>query len=612
MGFVNIRLEDKSGKRNTARVITELGIGNFKAFGEMQRVPIKPLTLIFGANSSGKSSIIHGLLLAHHGLEKGTLDAHQTVLGGESVDLGGFRHYAHQHEVERRVFLQIERTAPEASTKDVPAPEDRWIAAIGAPRRIGVTFHVGLRAGATGVAERAVEPAILRLEVVINGRSFLELDREEASTFRVKAVDLDHPFLDSIVCELVTYLREGALRVVQYLDDSKPRRELSAEERQRIERENQKRVDSDPFLSCLAPAKTDEQAARAALSRFKQSFAAVLKERRYRLDGLDLKDIGPDDRWDYSGWEADVESEGAIHFFGQHEPEPEAPDRWAEAQAIRYYLNILLSSRLKKLRDELRNLSYLGPLRCVPSRHVTSIRDQDPNWHASGAAAWEHARHDPKVVEALNECLGPDRLGTNYRVIAKRMVETEELLQALKEHPGAYGRPPHLAAEEALRNQPEVATLTELLFEDTKSRTLVSHRDIGFGVSQVLPVLVAALASRERLIAVEQPELHLHPALQSQLGDVFIESALGGRKNTFLLETHSEHLILRILRRVRETTEDKLPAGTTPVRPEDVSVVFVEPTAKGAVVRHLPVTPDGDFGAPWPGGFFAERLADLP
>jgi predicted ATPase len=127
-----------------------------------------------------------------------------------------------------------------------------------------------------------------------------------------------------------------------------------------------------------------------------------------------------------------------------------------------------------------------------------------------------------------------------------------------------------------------------------------------------LPVLVHAYADEGKIVAIEQPEIHLHPALQAELGDVFIESALGERKNTFLLETHSEHLILRILRRVRETTEGKLPAGAQPVRPEDVTVVFVEPTAKGSFIKHLPVTPDGDFAAPWPGGFFAERLADLP
>ena len=100
--------------------------------------------------------------------------------------------------------------------------------------------------------------------------------------------------------------------------------------------------------------------------------------------------------------------------------------------------------------------------------------------------------------------------------------------------------------------------------------------------------------------------------MQAELGDVFIESALGERKNTFLLETHSEHLILRILRRVRETTEGKLPEGRTPVRPEDVSVVYVQPGPKGAEVIQLPVTPDGDFSRPWPNGFFAERFQELP
>jgi predicted ATPase len=149
-------------------------------------------------------------------------------------------------------------------------------------------------------------------------------------------------------------------------------------------------------------------------------------------------------------------------------------------------------------------------------------------------------------------------------------------------------------------------------FLDVDSNVRLSHRDLGFGVSQMLPVLVESAASSGALVAIEQPELHLHPALQAELGDVFIESALGERKNTFLLETHSEHLILRILRRVRETTEGKMESGKTPVRPEDVTVVFVEPTAKGSVVRHLPVTPDGDFGAPWPGGVFAERFKDLP
>ena len=110
---------------------------------------------------------------------------------------------------------------------------------------------------------------------------------------------------------------------------------------------------------------------------------------------------------------------------------------------------------------------------------------------------------------------------------------------------------------------------------------------------------------------IEQPELHLHPALQAELGDVFIESALGENKNTFLIETHSEHLILRLLRRVRETSVGEITDAKLALRPEDISVLFVRPGKDGSEVLNLPVTADGDFACPWPGGFFAERAQEL-
>ena len=144
-------------------------------------------------------------------------------------------------------------------------------------------------------------------------------------------------------------------------------------------------------------------------------------------------------------------------------------------------------------------------------------------------------------------------------------------------------------------------------------------RDVGVGISQIVPVLIHAGAGKNQTIAIEQPEIHIHPRLQAELGDVFVESALGENKNTFLLETHSEHLILRILRRIRETTEGDLedwpeelknacPKG---LRPEDVEVLYVEPGEDGAKVVELPVTPDGDFSRPWPDGFFADRVREL-
>ena len=88
--------------------LTAFRIGNFKAFAAMQRVPIRPITLIYGANSSGKSSVLHALALAHHGTETGNLDIHVTQIGGAAIDLGGFRQYVHRREREREVELGFE------------------------------------------------------------------------------------------------------------------------------------------------------------------------------------------------------------------------------------------------------------------------------------------------------------------------------------------------------------------------------------------------------------------------------------------------------------------------------------------------------------------------
>ena len=108
---------------------------------------------------------------------------------------------------------------------------------------------------------------------------------------------------------------------------------------------------------------------------------------------------------------------------------------------------------------------------------------------------------------------------------------------------------------------------------------------------------------------MEQPEIHLHPALQAELGDVFIEAALGERQNTFILETHSEHLILRLMRRMRETYLHK-DTGLPPITPVDVSVLYVEPDGPRSIVREMPLNELGELVKSWPGGFFEEGLRE--
>ena len=155
----------------------------------------------------------------------------------------------------------------------------------------------------------------------------------------------------------------------------------------------------------------------------------------------------------------------------------------------------------------------------------------------------------------------------------------------------------------------EISERKELVLTDLRTKTEVTHRDIGIGISQVLPVLVSALGNQNKTVVIEQPEIHLHPAIQAELGDVFIEGALK-QKNSFILETHSEHLILRLLRRIREADDIEIKTKNG-IKPSDLMILYVDPQKEGAQVYEIPVNEDGEFDRPWPEGFFSERSKEL-
>jgi predicted ATPase len=96
------------------------------------------------------------------------------------------------------------------------------------------------------------------------------------------------------------------------------------------------------------------------------------------------------------------------------------------------------------------------------------------------------------------------------------------------------------------------------------------------------------------------------------LGDLFIEAATrDGARRTIVVETHSEHLILRILRRIRETTEKELRDGAPAFSADKLSVQYVESGSDGVRIHRLQVDERGEFQDRWPKGFFAERMEEL-
>jgi hypothetical protein len=146
-----------------------------------------------------------------------------------------------------------------------------------------------------------------------------------------------------------------------------------------------------------------------------------------------------------------------------------------------------------------------------------------------------------------------------------------------------------------------------LYLVDEQQRPL-DFDQVGSGVSYTLPIL-AALWDQHRAW-IEQPELHLHPAAQCEIGDAIVRAFNRGR--FAVIESHSEHILLRILRRIRQTSAGKIDDKELACQPEAVVVLYFAPQVDGSTQIHrLRVTRGGDFMDQWPNGFFEERSREL-
>ena len=233
------------------------------------------------------------------------------------------------------------------------------------------------------------------------------------------------------------------------------------------------------------------------------------------------------------------------------------------------------------LRDAFQQVSHLGPLRRAPQRYSVAPSGVPTSVGTEG-------QHFVELLDGREQRVNDwlKKLDIPYIVSVER------------------------AGTRAFED------LRQLQLTDTRNNAVVSLRDVGFGISQVLPIVVECLSHEApETIIIEQPELHLHPRLQAELADLFIE-ATEMPDNDFshdpmregmvwrrqlLVETHSEALLLRIQRRIREGK----------LHPNWVAVLYVDPQPDGmATIQRLRLDRAGMFIDEWPEGFFEERLRE--
>jgi len=148
----------------------------------------------------------------------------------------------------------------------------------------------------------------------------------------------------------------------------------------------------------------------------------------------------------------------------------------------------------------------------------------------------------------------------------------------------------------------------QLLIKDMKSEFSINISDTGFGASQIIPVIIESIYSpRFASILIEQPEIHLNPLVQSNLADLFIDIAKSkDYKKQFIIETHSEHIINRIRRRIAEGKTISGDNFTT----DDVNIFYCYKENGECKIRNLTINDLGQI-EDWPEGFFEEEYRDM-
>ena len=251
------------------------------------------------------------------------------------------------------------------------------------------------------------------------------------------------------------------------------------------------------------------------------------------------------------------------------------------SRALAVKLNLAQMMDLKGIpqsfKETLTAVRYLGPLRSYPER---LYKVPGVNSYFSGLRGeFTHHRlyYQPGLVHIVNKWF--ERFELPYELHVTRVGDM-----------AVSGE--HIA----------------LVLIDRSSRTPVTLADVGFGINQILPVIVEGVdfftGGERRVLCVEQPEIHLHPRLQANLADLMIANITGRGAKQWIVETHSELLILRIQRRIRERKLD----------PSDVSVLYVDPNIRhieGSTITQLRLDENGDFMDDWPDGFFEDGFGEL-
>ncbi|MFO0726481.1 MAG: DUF3696 domain-containing protein [Myxococcota bacterium] len=292
-------------------------------------------------------------------------------------------------------------------------------------------------------------------------------------------------------------------------------------------------------------------------------------------------------RSDGGKWSLDAKPYKLVHAVGRKWP-VEGPDKFyrvSERSLARYQNADFLAEFALEVERNLGALSYLGPLRDHPHRIYTWSGNTPPDVGKKGES----------TIAAILAAKGRqlNRGGKQHYQAFEQLIASElvslGVIESFQVRQTAAGRKDYEVSVKTRGGLVEVAL-----------------PDVGFGVSQVLPAVVQAFyCPPDSTVWMEQPEIHLHPQVQAELADRFITAIRArergrDRSTQLIIETHSEHFLNRLQRRIAEKV----------IEPKDVAIYFAKTSSEGAELEELQINEYGDI-TNWPENFFGDEMGDI-
>ncbi|MDB9448735.1 AAA family ATPase [Dolichospermum circinale] len=556
-------------------------LSNFKGFKELQSVNLKPLTVICGTNNSGKSSLIQSLLLMKQSnptkFSPNTYGQLPLTFNDSYVQLGSFLDVVYNHSDDEEIVL-------------------KWKIGNEKIRTISDIMDYSINSELTvKIKNIEIEKSLTQLEINnllykdLNSNFSLEFIRKDNGKYQIKLINI---LIKDIIMKWIYrnsnyryYNINKIPELLKYLDD----KNIKLFQEGILEEE------------CFDDVQVTFQGifpTQILINNFPQQSSNILKRIRKKLPSMVRGKVSS-----YLENLIDTSISHLESIIINIDKQKSQKDKYLDldlsiskenqnlsisndVSLLDYYFSY--RATVTFLREIWSGFRYIGPIREAPKRFYpfNNLRIIDIGINGENM---------PLVLAVEKETIVPKY----YRCICEKksikkyeLREKDKLIDSINWWLSDFMKLPPIHSINELSgiiNQVKVDSLGIKL----------DLTDVGFGVSQILPIIVECLRMAEgETIILEQPEIHLHPSLQSKLADFFICMAKSGKN--LVVETHSEHFIYRLcLRIAQEESNDTRNL---------INILFVscDEENKSSIAKPIEVNKYGEIEN-WPVGFFDEN-----